>query len=81
MHIKPLAHVTHAEVIALAQAAANRQEPLDDANVFEIGTNNHAVFNTEYLAHMHELEGHTSIGSAAEFTDFEIVVLHIEEVA
>lgn len=57
MHtIKPLHCATSADVRALAHAAAERGELLDTANVFPIGTNQHAVFTSEYLARTFELE-------------------------
>ena len=56
-------------------------ELLDTANVFPIGTDQHAVFTTEYLARMAELKGFDATGSAAEFTDLDIVVLFDEEAA
>ena len=34
-HIKPLASLTEAEICALAQAAADRDEDLDQANPFD----------------------------------------------
>lgn len=52
MHqIKPHHRLTAAEVRQLARAAAERDEPLDECNVFAVGTDQHAVFTTEYLAH------------------------------
>ena len=57
MQIKALTQATRAEVCALAQTAANRDEALDTANVFPIGTDHHAVFTTEYLAQFGALEG------------------------
>ena len=56
MQIKPLTQATRDEVRALAQAAANRDEALDTANVFPIGTDHHAVFTTEYLAQFSALD-------------------------
>lgn len=57
MHaIKPLHRATSADVRILARAAAERGEPPDAANVFPVGTNNHAVFTTEWMARMFELE-------------------------
>ena len=50
MQIRPLTQITLAEVRHLGQAAANRDEALDTANMFPIGTDHHAVFTTEYLS-------------------------------
>ena len=57
MHqIKPLYRLTHAEVRAMAQAAAERDEPLDACNVFPVESNQHAIFTSEYLAQLDALE-------------------------
>lgn len=48
--IKPLDRLTAAELRQLATAAAERGEALDTANVFAVGTEQHALFTTEYLA-------------------------------
>ena len=73
MQIKPLTQATRADVRAMAQAAANSDEPLDTANVFEIGTVKGLQFINDYHDQIEALG--TSRG---EFTDFEILV--IEEV-
>lgn len=73
MHIKPITQATRADVRAMAQAAANRGEPLDTANVFEIRTVKRLQFMNDYHDQIEALA--TSRG---EFTDFEILV--IEEV-
>lgn len=70
-HIKPLTHATRADVRLMAQAAANQDEPLDTANVFEVGTPNNAIFTTEYLTQFNALNG----ASPGEFTKFEITVI------
>lgn len=75
MHnIKPLAQATPAEVRAMAQAAALRDEPLDQCNVFPIGTGQHTLFTNEYLARTFELEGFDT-GAITAFN--EILVLDI----
>lgn len=57
MHsIKPIAQSTPDDVRAMAQAAAERDEPLDTANVFAVGTQSHALFTSEYLVHFAALE-------------------------
>jgi hypothetical protein len=56
MKIEPLIFVTLAEVRHLGQAAAIRDEALDTANVFPIGTDHHAVFTTAYLSQLSALE-------------------------
>jgi len=56
MQIRPLTQITLAEVRHLGQAAANRDEALDTANMFPIGTDHHAVFTTEYLSQLSALE-------------------------
>jgi len=81
MQIQPLHRVTSTTVRQLAHAAAENDECLDAANVFPIGTDQHAVFTSEYLARMAELEGFDATGGGAEFTDLDIVVLFDEEVA
>jgi len=50
MKIEPVLLFTSTEVRHLGQAAATRDEGLDTANVFPIGTNHHAVFTTAYLS-------------------------------
>jgi hypothetical protein len=45
-----------AEVRHLGQAAATRDEALDTANVFPIGTDHHAFFTTAYLSQLSALE-------------------------
>lgn len=47
-NIKPLERVSRDEVRLLAQAAANRGEPLAQANVFPDGTANHRHFAHDY---------------------------------
>lgn len=75
MHtIKPLSAVTPAEVRGMAQAAALRDEPLEQCNVFHIGTNQHMLFTNEDLARTFELEG-WSASDIAAFEDFEILGL------
>jgi hypothetical protein len=56
MKIGTLTLVTLAEVRHLGQAAATRDEALDTANVFPIGTDHHAVFTTAYLSQLSALE-------------------------
>jgi hypothetical protein len=56
MQIRLLTQITLAEVRHLGQAAATRDEALDTANVFLIGTDYHAVFTTAYLAQLSALE-------------------------
>ena len=46
--IKPLARVSRDELRLLAQAAANRGEPLAQANVFAPGSANHRLFEHDY---------------------------------
>ena len=48
-HVKPLYQLTRDEINALAHAAAERGDELDDANVFEPGTTSHTQFRSEYL--------------------------------
>ena len=54
--IKPLHLVTREEVCLMANAAAERAELLDTANVFAADTSNHALFAREYLAYANALE-------------------------
>jgi hypothetical protein len=56
MQIRLLTQITLAEVRHLGQAAAARDEALDTANVFPIGTDHHAVFTTAYLSQLSALE-------------------------
>ena len=70
MQIKPLTQATRADVRAMAQAAANRDEPLDTANVFGIGTVKRLQFMNDYHDQIEALG--TSHG---EFTEFEILVI------
>lgn len=57
MHqVKSLHLVTREEVRLMANAAAERSELLDAANVFAAHTPNHALFAREYLAHAKALE-------------------------
>ncbi|WP_114973382.1 hypothetical protein [Rhodoferax ferrireducens] len=52
MQIKPLHQATRADVTALAHAAAERDEPSEQANPFEPGTPNHRAFAVDYYQHM-----------------------------
>ena len=70
MQIKPLTQATRSEVRALAQAAANRDEPLDTANVFPVGTVKRLQFINDYHDQIEALG--TSRG---EFTEFEILII------
>ena len=56
MQVKLLSQITTAEIRHLARTAANRDDPLDIANVFPIGTEHHAVFTTEYLSQFSALD-------------------------
>ena len=56
MKMGPPILLTLAEVRHLGQAAATRDESLDTANVFLVGTDHHAVFTTEYLSQLSALE-------------------------
>ena len=56
MQVKLLTQHTTAEIRHLAQTAANRDDPLDIANAFPIGTEHHAVFTTEYLSQFSALD-------------------------
>lgn len=56
MQIKLLIQLTTSEVRLIARSAANRDEPLDTANVFAIGTDHHAAFTTAYLSQLSVLE-------------------------
>lgn len=50
MHqIKPLAQLSADEIRALAHAAAERGDDMNEANVFEPGTPSHIHFRSEYL--------------------------------
>lgn len=55
--IKPLHTLSRQEVREMAQAAAERGDPLDHANVFAPGTANHDHFNTDYRQHANALAG------------------------
>lgn len=48
--IKPITSLTRAELRDLAQAAADRGEPLHECNPCEPGTTQHINFETDYLA-------------------------------
>jgi hypothetical protein len=56
MQVKLLTQLTTAEIRHLARTAANSDDPLDIANVFPIGTEQHAVFTTEYLSQFSALD-------------------------
>jgi hypothetical protein len=56
MQVKLLTQLTTVEIRHLARTAANRDDPLDIANVFPIGTEQHAVFTTEYLSQFSALD-------------------------
>lgn len=56
MQIKPLTQATRAEVLALAQTAANCGEPLDAANVFPVGTVQRLQFMNDYHDQIDALE-------------------------
>lgn len=55
MQIKPLHQATRADVTALARAAAERDEPMESANVFPPGTPNHLAFEVDYFEHRFSL--------------------------
>jgi beta-galactosidase GanA len=55
--INPLHLVFREELRLMTNAAAERGELLDMANVFAVDTSNHALFAREYLAHTSALEG------------------------
>lgn len=55
MHIKPLHQATRAETRDMARAAAERGEPLAEANPFEPGTPQSLQFSTDYQARLAEL--------------------------
>lgn len=55
-HIKPLSLVTREEVRLLAQAAAERDEPLDTANIFAHGSDHHRHFRCDFLQRQRALE-------------------------
>lgn len=56
MQVKLLIQLTTSEVRQIARSAANKDEMLDTANVFPIGTEHHAVFTTEYLSQFSVLD-------------------------
>lgn len=55
--INPLHLVSREEVRLMANAAAERGELLDTANVFAVNTPDHALFAREYLVHASALDG------------------------
>jgi len=50
MQVRPLSSLTHAEVVDLAEHAAGREEPIEQANPFDPGCWRHAVFNDVFIA-------------------------------
>lgn len=56
MHqIKPITAMTREECRDMANAAAERDEPLHQANPFEPGTTQHTNFSSDYWARHREL--------------------------
>ena len=55
MHIKPLHQATRGEIRDMARAAAERGEPLAEANPFEPGTPQCLDFSTDYHERHSEL--------------------------
>lgn len=49
MEIRPLRLATREEITALAQAAFERGEPIDQANPFMRGSTNWQAFNFDYF--------------------------------
>ena len=70
MQIQLLTRVPSAKVREMAQAAAERDEPLDQCNVFPIGTSQHTTFSNAWLMQMLAMARSTSHG---EFPEFEIL--------
>ncbi len=70
MEIKPLTQATRADVRAMAQAAAERGESLDTANVFG------AVCRVKRLQFMNDYHDHIELlaTNCGEFTEFEILI-------
>ena len=57
MHqIKPLAALSHSEIVDLARAAADADTPQAEANPFEPGTTAHCTFSLQYVSRQRELE-------------------------
>jgi hypothetical protein len=55
MNIKPLHQLTRADITRMAQEAADRGEPVDEANVFGRGTANWRAFNLDFFEHQNRL--------------------------
>nr|WP_319566246.1 hypothetical protein [uncultured Rhodoferax sp.] len=55
MQVKPLHQATRADITILAHAAAERDEPMELANVFHPGTPNHLAFEVDYFEHRFSL--------------------------
>ena len=54
--IKPLHMVTRSDITQMAHAAAERGEPVDQANVFSVGSASWRAFQVDYLSHSMALE-------------------------
>ena len=54
--IKPLHMVTRTDITQMAHAAAERGEPVDQANVFALGSRSWRAFQVDYLSHAQTLE-------------------------
>ncbi len=60
MAIQPIEAVSRREITELAEAAADNQQPLQDANPFEPGSDNSRHFEIDYWARVRWLDGEES---------------------